>query len=208
MQQVSDAYRQEMERPVLGAAKLAVTLSVVDEDAAPGAEDKSEHQAYWSSVESALAQDGAQKRSYATFEPGRWKADGTLRIADEPGGALLTEGYVSENLSGADGRFAAPPVLALEFESPVSVPALSFRFDQVAEEWCTALTVTAWKGEVQLVQRQVGETALLLAGFAGTAVVVELAAEIAQCVGQQDTHGAQTDDAHLETAQLSRPALI
>ena len=160
MQQVSDAYRQEMERPVLGAAKLAVTLSVVDEDAAPGAEDKSEHQAYWSSVESALAQDGAQKRSYATFEPGRWKADGTLRIADEPGGALLTEGYVSENLSGADGRFAAPPVLALEFESPVSVPALSFRFDQVAEEWCTALTVTAWKGEVQLVQRQVRPTAV------------------------------------------------
>ena len=41
MQKVSDAYRQEMERPVLGAAKLAVTLSVVDEDAAPGAEDKS-----------------------------------------------------------------------------------------------------------------------------------------------------------------------
>ena len=155
MQQVSDAYRQEMERPVLGAAKLAVTLSVVDEDAAPGAEDKSEHQVYWSSVESALAQDGAQKRSYATFEPGRWKADGTLRIADEPGGALLTEGYVSENLSGADGRFAAPPVLALEFETPVSVPALSFRFDQVAEEWCTALTVTAWKGGEQLVQRQV-----------------------------------------------------
>lgn len=155
MQKVSDAYRQEMTKPVLGAAKLAVTLSVVDEDAAPGAADKSEDQAYWSSVESALTQDGAQKRSYATFEPGRWKADGTLRIADEPGGALLTEGYVSEAMSGADGRFAAPPVLALEFETPVSVPALSFRFDQVAEEWCTALTVTAWKGDEQLVQRQV-----------------------------------------------------
>lgn len=51
-------------------------------------------------------------------------------------------------------------MLALEFESPVSVPALSFRFDQVAEEWCTALTVTAWKGEVQLVQRQVRPTAV------------------------------------------------
>ncbi|OUN79947.1 hypothetical protein B5G03_16910, partial [Gemmiger sp. An50] len=155
MQQVSDAYRQEMTKPVLGAAKLAVTLSVVDEDAAPGASDKSEGQAYWSSVESALTQDGAQKRSYATFEPGRWKADGALRIADEPGGALLTEGYVSEAMSGADGRFAAPPVLALEFETPVSVPALSFRFDQVAEEWCTALTVTAWRGGEQLMQRQV-----------------------------------------------------
>ncbi len=112
MQKVSDAYRQEMTKPVLGAAKLAVTLSVVDEDAAPGAADKSEGQAYWSSVESALTQDGAQKRSYATFEPGRWKADGTLRIADEPGGARRTVGYGSEAMSGADGRFSAPPVLA------------------------------------------------------------------------------------------------
>ena len=37
MQQVSDAYRQEMERPVMGAASLAVILGVVDEEAAPGA---------------------------------------------------------------------------------------------------------------------------------------------------------------------------
>ena len=144
MQPVSDAYREEMTRPVMGAAKLIVNLSVVDENAAPGAADKSEGQAYWSSVESALTQDGAQKRSYATFEPGRWKADGALRIADEPGGALLTEGYVSEAMSGADGRFKSPPVLALEFATPVSVPALTFRFDQVAGEWCTALTVTTW----------------------------------------------------------------
>ena len=155
MQPVSDAYREEMTRPVMGAAKLIVNLSVVDENAAPGAADKSEGQAYWSSVESALTQDGAQKRSYATFEPGRWKADGALRIADEPGGALLTEGYVSEAMSGADGRFKSPPVLALEFATPVSVPALTFRFDQVAGEWCTALTVTTWNGEEQLVQRQV-----------------------------------------------------
>lgn len=160
MQKVSDAYRKELEKPVVGAAKLDVTLSVVDEDAASGAQNVSEGEAYWSGVESALAQEGAQKRSYATFEPGRWKADGTLRIADEPGGALLTEGYVSEELSGADGRFSAPPVLALEFESPVSVPALTFRFDQTAGEWCSQMTVTAWKGQSQLVQRQVLPTAV------------------------------------------------
>ena len=152
MQQVSDAYRQEMERPVMGAASLAVILGVVDEEAAPGATDHTQDQAYWSSVESALAQDGAQKRSYATFEPGRWKADGALRVADVPGGTLLTEGYVSETMSGADGLFEKPPVLALEFETPVSVPALSFRFDQMAGEWCTALTVTVWKEEEQLMQ--------------------------------------------------------
>ena len=155
MQQVSEAYRQEMTRPVVGPARLEVSLRVADEQAAPGAADKSQGQAYWSDVKSALAADGAKKRSCATFEPGRWTADGTLHIPDAPGGLVLSEGYVSEALSGADGRFAHPPVLALEFETPVSVPALSFRFDQVAGEWCSELTLTAFKDGTQLVRRQV-----------------------------------------------------
>lgn len=155
MQQVSEAYRQEMTRPVVGPARLEVSLRVADEQAAPGAADKSQGQAYWSDVKSALAADGAKKRSCATFEPGRWTADGALHIPDAPGGLLLSEGYVSEALSGADGRFAHPPVLALEFETPVSVPALSFRFDQVAGEWCSELTLTAFKDGTQLVRRQV-----------------------------------------------------
>ena len=155
MQPVTDAYRSEMQQAVIGAAQMQVELSVVDVDAAPNASAEKEGQAYWSDVESALADRGAQKRSYATFEPGRWKADGTLRIADKPGGALLSEGYVSEAVSGGDGRFSASPVLRLTFAQPVSVPALTFRFDQMAGEWCSELQITAWKGQTQLARQVV-----------------------------------------------------
>ena len=153
MQVVTEAYRKEMQQAVIGAAQLEVELSVVDSDAAQNATADPTGQAYWSDVGSALADKGAQKRSYATFEPGRWKTDGTLRIADAKGGALLSEGYVSEAVSGADGRFSTVPVLLLTFAQPVSVPALTFRFDQMAGEWCSELQITAWKGETQLAQQ-------------------------------------------------------
>ncbi len=155
MQSVTDAYRAEMQQAILGAAQMQVELSVVDVDAAPNATAAPEGQAYWSDVKSALADKGAQRTSYATFEPGRWKADGALRIAAEAGGALLSEGYVSEAISGADGRFFIIPVLLLTFRQPVSVPALTFRFDQMAGEWCSQLQITAWKGESRLAQHTI-----------------------------------------------------
>lgn len=155
MQSVTDAYRAEMQQAILGAAQMQVELSVVDVDAARNATASREGQMYWSDVKSALADKGAQKTSYVTFEPGRWKADGILRIADDPEGALLSEGYVSKAVSGEDGRFSAVPVLLLTFTQLVSVPALTFRFDQMAGEWCSQLQITTWKGQSQLAQHTI-----------------------------------------------------
>lgn len=147
MQRVSEAYRRELEQPVVGAAHLRVSLGLIDSDAAATAAPSSGAQSYWSAPSSALAAQGAQLQSWATFEPGRWKADGKLTIPAPPGGKLLAEGYVSEALSGADGAFTPAPVLDIHFSKTHTVAGLTFGFDRVAGEWPAELRVRAWRGE-------------------------------------------------------------
>ena len=147
MQPVSDAYLREQERPVLGPAHLRVSLGLIDSDAASTATPSEEGQAWWSAPRAALAAQGAQNVSYATFEPGRWKADGKLLVPPRPGGAALAEGYVSEVLSGPDGAFEPVPVLDIRFSKTHTVAGLTFGFDRVAGEWPAELRLTAWRGE-------------------------------------------------------------
>ena len=145
MQVVTPAYREEMARPVCGPALVELEMRVVDVDAAAGAQVDKEDGIYWSDAESALATEGALHRSYATFEPGRWKMDGRLRIAPEPGKPTLTEGFVSQEMSDSEGWFESPPELVLDFASPVNLPGLTLAFDQVAGEWCSQITLDTWK---------------------------------------------------------------
>ena len=145
MQVVTPAYREELARPVCGPALVELEMRVVDVDAAAGAQVDKEDGIYWSDAESTLATEGAPHRSYATFEPGRWKMDGRLHIAPEPGKPTLTEGFVSQEMSDSEGWFEKPPELVLDFASPVNLPGLTLAFDQVAGEWCSQIALDTWK---------------------------------------------------------------
>lgn len=139
----------------MGPFQAEVELSVIDVEAAWNTVSSTEGQSYWSDPAAALTDGGAKDRSYATFEPGRWRADGRLQILDAPGGNLFSEGYVSEAISDATGRFLTVPVLVLNLKEPASVPALTFRFDSAAGEWCSKLTVTARNGQQELMRKTV-----------------------------------------------------
>ncbi len=64
----------------------------------------------------------------ATLEPNYWLLDGSrVAFPDEP--ETKTWGLWSESMSGADGAFAAPPVLKVEFTGNHSSMGISFEFD-------------------------------------------------------------------------------
>ncbi len=131
---------------MLGAAHLRVSLGLIDADAAATASVAEEGQAWWSAPRAALAAQGAQGVSCASFEPGRWKADGRLVVPPRPGGSAPAEGYVSGGLSGADGVFDPAPALDIQFSKTHTVAGLTFGFDRAAGEWPAELRVTARRG--------------------------------------------------------------
>ena len=85
MQRISDAYKRELEQPVVGAAHLRVSLWLIDADAAATASVAEEGQAWWSAPRAALASQGAQNVSCATFEPGAVAGGRELLILPRPG---------------------------------------------------------------------------------------------------------------------------
>ena len=155
MEQVSEAYRQELEKAVCGAAVMEVVMMAGSSQAAEDCSIHASEESYWSDAHASLAPEGAAKQSYATLEPGRWKMDGRLRVAPAPEEVLTGEGYVSEQLSDEKGLFARPPVLELGFAEQLSLPGMTFRFDAVAQEWCSQMELLLFCKD-----KQVGEYTL------------------------------------------------
>lgn len=75
-------------------------------------------------------------RKFGTLEPGQCLLDGTFALVpDDPQGE--TFGFWSRVQSGADGRFAAPPKLVLQFAAPHTSAGLTLYFYPPTGEWAT-----------------------------------------------------------------------
>jgi len=64
----------------------------------------------------------------ATLESGLWRLDGSFMLP-ENGGSGLEIGYVSRDVSGADGVFAQQPSLEIRFLTARDLPGISLVFD-------------------------------------------------------------------------------
>lgn len=92
MQPVSDAYKREMQKRFLGEAGVRIEFGVVDVDAAATIETRADGgHMYWSSLETPFYEEAVPPATYATFEPGRFGADGRLLVAPAPTDALRGE---------------------------------------------------------------------------------------------------------------------
>lgn len=79
---------------------------------------------------------------WGTLEPGQFVLDGTAAMfPDDP--AAQDMGLWSAGMSGADGRFAAPPVLTVAFSRPHTSLGITFVFAEPTGDWCDDLHL-AW----------------------------------------------------------------
>lgn len=134
MQRVSSLYQAEVQRPFAGQALLRITFGLVDVDAAATCAPVafSLPQAVWSRPDTIFLEEGERRATYATFEPGRMRLDGSQLILPQEPDQRRAEGLVSAAISGADGLFSAAqgaPVLRLRFSKRHTVPGLTLVFD-------------------------------------------------------------------------------
>lgn len=154
MQKTSSLYRTEMKKPVAAQAEMRIVFGLTDTDAAATCTPDAPGGVFFSRPAGMLTED-APGAAYATFEPGRMRADGAQRIAPRAAEKVTPEGFVSAALCGADGAFAADsvPEVRLRFAKPHTVPGLTFTFDAVCGDWPAALRLTAYAGGAVLLDK-------------------------------------------------------
>ncbi len=154
MQRVSEEFWTEQQKPIMGSAALKVQLTVADVEASASAVGEGAAQSGWSDEQAPLGKKGAEGPPIAVFEPGRLRADGIQRLVSPS--LLGTEGWVSQQISGADGVYQTPPVyeVRLDPKRPARAAALTFWFDAAAGEGPALLRVTAFLGQKTILRRE------------------------------------------------------
>lgn len=84
---------------------------------------------------------GGSGAPVATLEPFSWLLDGSREILTNQPLA-----YWSESMSGPDGRFEAPPEIAIAFHERYTSPGLFLTFDTAAGDYCTHITAEWYRG--------------------------------------------------------------
>lgn len=92
-----------------------------------------------------------QSYNLATWEPNRFKLDGSFSF---PGDTLASNGevgFVSDNLCNAEGNFGEYPTITIEFANPHSSIGLTVTFDVMNNEYATDFTLSVYNGSNNLI---------------------------------------------------------
>ena len=107
---------------------LRAVIDIISPDIVFGAGETS-GQILWSKPEQLHDKVFGNPTKYATLERDRWALDGTWDLfPDDPTQAVGQMGYIGNVLSGADGTFATPPWVELQFSGVSVLQACSVYF--------------------------------------------------------------------------------
>ena len=92
-----------------------------------------------------------QSYNLATWEPDRFKLDGSFSFPDDVLANNGEMGFVSENLCDIEGSFAEYPTLTFEFINPHSSIGITVTFDVLNEEYATEFNLSIFDGSDNLI---------------------------------------------------------
>lgn len=92
---------------------------------------------------------------YALLEHNQWLLDGSY--VPFPADPPEANGFISSNLSNADGTFTAIPTITVTFSEvhAGTLPGLTLTWSRTYDEWAEAFRVTAYNNDVQVAQFEV-----------------------------------------------------
>lgn len=86
--------------------------------------------------------------TYATFEPGFFRLDGSPKLLPDTNGALKPQGWISSATADADGVFADPVELVHDFSNKHTMVGITLTFGVLPEEVPASVTLQAYTGAV------------------------------------------------------------
>ena len=145
---VSNAWKAAHLGTLVPMSDIRIEYNVTD----PGVQDEAVSTAAtaeesYSSVADVVNEDALHEPLYATLEHNSWILNGSrIALSDSP---EPTDGFVSRNLSGANGVFAEIPTIVIAFSQVHvnHVPGLSITWSKAYEEYATRFRITVYNGE-------------------------------------------------------------
>jgi hypothetical protein len=151
MYPVSNEYKDAIYAPVR-TIKGRVTFDISDVTAAGDVIDISTSQELiLSNKQQLINKNREQTYNLVTWEPNRFKLDGSFTFPDDTIENNKEMGYVSNVLCGADGVFDPYQMISFTFSQPHSSMGLTITFDVLNDEYASDFTVTAYDSENNII---------------------------------------------------------
>lgn len=151
MQNVSNEYKESVYAPIR-TTKGRVTFDISDVTARGDVNDISTTtESILSNKQQLINQKREQSFNLATWEPNRFKLDGSFVFPDDSISNNGELGFVSDNLCNENGIFELEPTLIFTFGGPHSSMGITLTFDVLNEEYATEFIINAYDSSNNLI---------------------------------------------------------
>lgn len=145
---VSNAWKAAHLETLVPVSDIRIEYNVTD----PGVQDEAVSTATtteetYSSVADVVNEESLNEPLYATLEHNSWILNASRSALSET--LPTTDGFISSNLSGADGEFTEVPTIVITFGQVHTnhVPGISVTWSRTYEEYATRFRITVYNGE-------------------------------------------------------------
>lgn len=152
---VSDRWKEAQKELLVPLSEIEIEYNITEPGVQADASSTGTPEETFSGAENVVVELLVEEPKYATLELNQWLLDGTYRIM--PDNPPTASGFVSSNLSGADGTFEAIPTITITFGEVHygTVPGLTMTWSKTYQEWAESFRVTAYNGDTQVARHEV-----------------------------------------------------
>ncbi len=143
---VSDSWKGAQKGLLVPLSEIEIEYHITE----PGVQDDAVStgipEESFSAAESVVKELLEDEPKYALLEHNQWLLDGSFSVL--PMDVPEATGFISRNLSSADGRFAEVPTITISFGQvhAYTVPGLTITWSKTYQEWAESFRVTAFNG--------------------------------------------------------------
>lgn len=152
---VSDAWKDVHKGLLLPLSEIEIEYNVTEPGVQADATASGSPEEPYSAAENTTVELLADEPKYASLEHNQWLLDGSF--VPFPVDVPEAHGFISSNLSNADGTFTAVPTITITFSEvhAGTIPGLTLTWSRAHDEWAEAFRVTAYNNNVQVARFEV-----------------------------------------------------
>ena len=156
MQTVSDAWKRNQKKTIIGESFVEVSLDIADPDALADASSQDNGASYISDTAQVVSEVDKNIVPYSTLEQNLWLLDGSRKTL--PTSNVGECGFVGDVLSAKDGIFLdKTPIITVSFtqvhHNPV--PAVTITWSSAYGEFAEDFVVRAYNGDTIIAEKEV-----------------------------------------------------
>ena len=176
---VSEQWKAIQKELLLPISEIEIEYNITEPGVQADASSTATPEETFSGAENVVQELLTDEPKYAMLEHNQWLLDGTFEVL--PVDVPMASGFISSNLSQADGTFSAVPTITITFSEVHygTVPGLTLTWSKAYDEWAESFRVTVYNGDTMVTQTEVTEnrtaTTLFLVAIQGyNRIVIEI----------------------------------